>query len=40
MVTRATNAMSDTRRRERRTVEKRNIGTVRPGLRRRDVVPA
>lgn len=40
MVTQATNAMSDARRRGRRTVEKRNIGTVRPGRRRRDVVAA
>ena len=40
MVTRATNAMSDARRRERRTVEKRNIGTARPGPRRREIVSA
>ena len=40
MVTQATNAMSDARRRERRTVEKRNIGTVRPGARSKDAVPA
>jgi len=31
MVTQATNAMSAARRRERRSVEKRNIGTARPG---------
>ena len=33
MVTQATNAMSVARRRERRSVEKRNIGTARPAAR-------